>query len=236
MPTPGSPEWLRDLARTEASFFRAYSDLEAGRPNQDIAQHAWLDVRVARRYVAEVRWRIPMPAITSLLDVGCGPGTILQAWHEVVPHARLVGIDASAAAVRYAQHRLAAATFQCRVLEPATELDDRFQVIHVREFYPFTRSPDPALPAAYLAMLARHLRLGGVVIISHRSQPHTLDTLLRTGRLDADASGLRLEHRYELSRVALRRCLPVPVAARLSPALRRLLGREREVLLALHAA
>jgi SAM-dependent methyltransferase len=100
--------------------------------NYDVAWQRWDDMkrfgptsRHTRRLILNL---IANLEFASVLDVGCGQGSPLEALAESRPGIELAGIDISVQAVELAKHRLPGATFSALDLTKGS-LDRKFDLI-----------------------------------------------------------------------------------------------------------
>ncbi len=102
----------------------------------------------------------------SLLDIGCGDGRFLREVQQRFPGKRLLGIDGSAAAIRWAQILNPDVRFEHLDVLDRTH-DERFDVVTLLEV--IEHVPPARLPE-FLRAAARPLRPGGRLILT---TPHT---------------------------------------------------------------
>jgi 2-polyprenyl-3-methyl-5-hydroxy-6-metoxy-1,4-benzoquinol methylase len=103
----------------------------------------------------------------SLLDVGCGEGRFLCEVAKRFPGKKLVGLDLSARAVRYAELLNPNVEFVCADITDAASVKEKFDVItliETLEHLPPERIPD------FVRRLRRTLNDSGTLIISVPSQ------------------------------------------------------------------
>ncbi len=107
----------------------------------------------------------------SLLDVGCGPGTLTCDLARVVAPGRVVGVDAAADVVEAARAEAAAAGLDGVAFEVADLFalpfpDDSFDVVHAHQVLQHV-----ADPVAALVEMRRVCRPGGVVAARDSDYP-----------------------------------------------------------------
>ncbi len=122
-----------------------------------LRSHRWRTVENSAQYLVE-HLREGM----SLLDVGCGPGTLTVDLARIVAPGRVVGVDASEQVLddarRHAASQQVAVTFeQANVYELPFE-DDTFDVVHVHQLLQHLSDPIAAIKE-----LARITKSGGIV-------------------------------------------------------------------------
>jgi 2-polyprenyl-3-methyl-5-hydroxy-6-metoxy-1,4-benzoquinol methylase len=119
--------------------------------------HAWRTVENSAAYL------VPhLRAGLSLLDVGCGPGTITIEFAERLAPGRVVGIDAADDVVAQAQDRAAeagsAAEFAVADAYALDFPDDTFDIVHAHQILQHV-----ADPVAVLREMRRVVKPGGIV-------------------------------------------------------------------------
>ncbi|MBI4375852.1 MAG: glycosyltransferase [Elusimicrobia bacterium] len=169
------PQETADIDKVEAGLDVSRSDfgayyrlLKHGRADW-VRDHALMDQGQARNYAVQVHAllrRFPLPQAPVILDAGCGPGAITEALRLELGAAETFGIDLSQSAVEYARKRYPGCRFDCLPIDERGSLPQNYDIIHAREFYPFTRTKDGETHRRYLRLFARHLRPGGVIVLS----------------------------------------------------------------------
>ncbi|MAE44670.1 MAG: hypothetical protein CMF63_06770, partial [Magnetovibrio sp.] len=85
------------------------------------------------------------------------------------------GLDLSEDGIAIAREKYPACTFSAQSAdELANFKDDFFDVIHTREFYPFTRSNDDGFHLRFFQAFQAKLKSGGVVLVSTITVPKGL--------------------------------------------------------------
>jgi 2-polyprenyl-3-methyl-5-hydroxy-6-metoxy-1,4-benzoquinol methylase len=175
------PKTVRKALRAVANYDPSYYDMYAD-PNE-----AWF----ARLYVERIRRHAEAAGIrppARLLEAGC------QAGRLVVPFARLgfevTGIDTSGFALRRARRHAGAAGVEATLVQ-----GDLVKVLttHPQQFDLVVCAEVLYLSPAYrhmLATLARAVRPGGLLCVSHRPQAYYLLEALRQRDLAAAAAVL----------------------------------------------
>lgn len=205
--------------------FGAYRGFNTGLNRDWIKPHGIHDDRTAERYVRDVARLVGLPRGGALCDLGSGLGCVTDAFRRVLASDRAVGIEMSDDGVAYARRTYAQSSFLVMAIDPTSDLGGPYDVIHAREFYPFSRTDDPAVHLGYLGACARALADGGYLLVTLHAGLHqpSLQTTLAT--LPSDALGLSPFTAYAASSARLRHWLPLPIARVASAWLRRLTGR-----------
>lgn len=128
-----------------------------------LRSHRWRDVANSAAYLAP-----HLTAGTTVLDVGCGPGTLTVDLARHVAPGRVLGVDMSADVVDAAREHAAEAGVDnvdfvagdFRDLDP----DRRFDVVHAHQVLQHLREPVEALRA-----MARLARPGGGIVAARES-------------------------------------------------------------------
>ena len=82
---------------------------------EGFARRKYLDRERLRFYHAlrdHIKSRVDIQTVTSVVDVGCGPGYMLRLVAELNPEAKLMGLDFSAEVLKLASEICPSATFQ----------------------------------------------------------------------------------------------------------------------------
>jgi len=189
--------------------FGAYHRLLKHRKDDWVRLHAIIDGTEAAQYADQASAALESLGLLSpnpvLLDAGCGPGAITEALRVRFRGARATGIDISQSAIQYAREEYPQSRFETVAIDAHTSLPEKYDVIHAREFYPFTRTEDISIHKQYLEVFAKHLKPGGVLILALLSQKGTLAD--NSARLEPDmrAWGLSSFRRIPLASAALLR-------------------------------
>lgn len=162
------PENMARQASEGIGVYGAYSAYERGEDAGSIAAHAVVDDAYALRYARNLRAllaRLGRPLRGNVLDAGCAIGTITNALGRCLgPDGRAFGLDLSQPAIRVARRRYPACTFEARSCDDLSAYPDGFfDLVHLREFYPFTRSDDASVHLRFLEAFLPKLGTGGAV-------------------------------------------------------------------------
>jgi len=147
----------------------AYLAYRTGLDGKLIRSHALADDGKGLAYVRSLSETLALMGHrigSAILDVGCGVGTITDALRRSVPGAEVSGMDLSSDAVLAAQERYPRCRFIRRSADELSLVPDAsLDLIHAREFYPFTRTEDPGFHLRFLRAFAPKLRPGGLIIL-----------------------------------------------------------------------
>lgn len=194
MALPENEKWIlaENLKRTEQkdiervargedgsqSDFAAYYALLTGTNTEWAGMHAVADERYLASYLRQLARLISANlahgnSTPSLLDVGCGPGFLTQRMHSGLG-CNAMGIDISESGIRYARAQFPGCRFEVVAVEKSMELGEQFDIVHAREFYPFTRTADLDFHKEYTEALARHVKQGGIMVLTLLSKSNSL--------------------------------------------------------------
>lgn len=134
-----------------------------------IKQHAVSDDRFALCYVRNLRSFLKTEKLTlegKILDVGCAVGTITNAINKLNRNGQTYGLDISEDAIEVARKNYPACLFYNQSADNLDNFSDTFfDIIHAREFYPFTRTDDSTYQLKYLSLFCSKLKAGGFVVL-----------------------------------------------------------------------
>ena len=158
--------------------FGSYYALLTGKNTEWVKAHAISDERYLASYARQFQRILREEGATrgaiKLLDVGCGPGLLTATLSRSLPECRGRGIDISESAIQYGRRQYPDCRFDVVPVDGAMELGEKYDVVHAREFYPFTRTADLDFHRAYVEALARHVDKAGVLILTLLSAPKSL--------------------------------------------------------------
>lgn len=126
---------------------------------------------------------VPLEALHSILDFGCGAGRIIRHWQNL-KGPELHGVDYNPTLVKWCERGLRFAKFQVNTLKGRLPYpDERFDLVYA--FSVFTHMSD-ALQRNWIAELWRVLRSGGYLYLTvhgeyylHRLEPEQREKFLR---------------------------------------------------------
>ena len=189
--------------------FGAYHRLLKHRETDWARLHAVIDREEAEQYAAQAFAAVASLTLKSptLLDAGCGPGVITEALRARFQCAGATGIDISQSAIRYAREEFPKCRFEEMGIDEHVALPEKYDIVHTREFYPFTRTGDISVHKAYLEVFAKHLKPGGVLIHTLLAQNGTLADNSHLLAEDLRRWGLTPFQRIPLANAAVLRLL-----------------------------
>jgi SAM-dependent methyltransferase len=122
-----------------------------------LRSHRWRTVENSAAYLVPT-----LEPGLSLLDVGCGPGSITADFAQRLAPGRVVGIDRASSVVEAAaeEHRAPNLSFRTADVYHLGDGDERFDVVHAHQVLQHL-----ADPVAALAEMRRACRPGGVVAV-----------------------------------------------------------------------
>ncbi|MDE2293812.1 MAG: methyltransferase domain-containing protein [Elusimicrobia bacterium] len=207
--------------------FGSYYALLTGKNSEWVKAHAVSDEGYLSSYAAQLRSLLPDLADkgATILDAGCGPGLLTRALAEGFGARETLGIDISESAVAYGRKTFPRCRFEVVSIDGATDLGRRFDLVHAREFYPFTRTSDPDFHRQYLAALARHVEAGGALVLTLLSSPKSLAANAAALGPDLEKVGMTPFRRTALASSRLASAMPLPAARAATALLARLRGR-----------
>lgn len=207
--------------------FGAYHRLLKHRKDDWVKLHAVIDKAEADQYADQVFAAAePLPAHPALLDAGCGPGIITESLRARLSCTAATGIDISQSAIQYAREEFPKCRFETVGIDANTVLPAQYDVIHTREFYPFTRTGDLAVHRTYLEVFAKHLKPGGLLIHALLAQKGTLADNSRQLATDLRRWNLSPFEKIPLANAAiLRRLGNIPLSRNATVAIQTILRR-----------
>ncbi|HDY90207.1 MAG TPA: class I SAM-dependent methyltransferase [bacterium] len=211
--------------------FGSYYGLLAGQNINWVKSHAVMDDRSALNYIKQVRGILLdcdiIPKNLDILDIGCGPGTITNAFHSLLENCSVTGIDISRHSIEYAQKTYPNCVFIQRGVDCQTNLPQKYNIIHSREFYPFTRTSDIETHLAYIKMFSKHLHKNGIIIIYFFAP--SLETFADTySKIDGKLSEMQLTPiiRSPRANVKISHFVSLPISIKLTQIIYRCLNKK----------
>ena len=177
-------------ARGEGVYGRYNRSAESG-DFSIIESDAMTDDEYAGTYAANLQAhlrRARVPTSGRIVDVGCAFGHITNAIHLVFgTSVEAYGIDLSHTSTAAAQKRYPDCRFTAGSADELCGFADHsIDLIHAREFYPFTRTNDVGLHRRFLRCFARKLKPGAaacvIQTIDRADLADTLGTLRKESR------------------------------------------------------
>ena len=163
------PETMRqEEARGDGVYQRYKRSAESG-DFSFVESDTVTDDSYARTYAANLRAqlrRVGLPTGGRIVDVGCAFGHITNGIASTFDQQPDVhGIDMSHAATEAAQKLYPHCHFSAGSADELDDFDDNsIDLIHAREFYPFTRTDDGTLHEQFLTRFEPKLKSGGAAV------------------------------------------------------------------------
>lgn len=151
------------------SHISAYYAYKLGIDKNSIKHHAILEDKTDRKYAAVLnlflkKWNYKLEG--NILDVGCGIGTVTNAIREYNPNGRTVGLDICKSAIDVAKERYDECEFYAQSADKLDNFENNyFDIMHSREFYPFTRTDDVDFHLRFLKHFHKKLKPNGVLVL-----------------------------------------------------------------------
>lgn len=134
-----------------------------------IKLHAISDDQKSFEYVKHISYFLVKRNVTlegNIIDLGCAVGTITNAIGKLNKDGTTCGLDISEAGIEVARRRYPDCNFYCQSADNLDNFDNEcFDVIHAREFYPFTRTNDVHYHLEYLKKFHSKLKPHGFVLL-----------------------------------------------------------------------
>jgi 2-polyprenyl-3-methyl-5-hydroxy-6-metoxy-1,4-benzoquinol methylase len=150
-----------------------------------------------------------------IADMGCGAGFITNELKIRFPECRVIGYDLSQHAIEYAKTHWSKAEFYRMGIDQESNFRLKFDVIHCREFYPFTRTNSLEFALGYLNIFKKHLNPKGIIVLT---LAHTEKCILNNIDSLSSNSNILLTHKKIMlpSRLIYRFTKNFPVAIALT--------------------
>lgn len=147
----------------------AYYAYKLGIDKNAIKNHAFSEEGMSKKYVAILNGFLAKNNVNlsgAVLDVGCGVGSITNAIREYNLNGRTIGIDICKSAIDVAKDKYNKCEFYCESADSLERFEDNyFDIIHAKEFYPFTRTNDVDFHFRFLKPFYRKLKPNGALIL-----------------------------------------------------------------------
>ena len=207
--------------------FGSYYALLTGKNSEWVKSHAVSDERYLSSYARQLEQVLAKEtgAPIRLLDVGCGPGLLTWTLSRKLPECRARGIDISESAIQYGRRQYPNCRFDVVSVDAAMELGEKFDVVHAREFYPFTRTGDLEFHRTYVEALARHVAPSGALVLTLLSSPKSLAANADALAPALKALGLTPFRRVTLASAKIPAWVPPAIARAATELLARRAGR-----------
>ena len=150
------------------SDFGSYRLLNLGKGNNQIEAHCTVG-KASVLYVKFLKSVFLKYFINfnnlKIADLGCGPGFVSKEIAASLNKSTVYGYDLSNDGIQYAQKNFPNCKFQVLGIEPDTDYQIKFDIIHAKEFYPFTRTASKEFHCSYITGLLKNLSPEGIITI-----------------------------------------------------------------------
>ena len=102
----------------------------------------------------------------NIIDMGCGAGFISNCISNVYSASKVVGVDISKDAIKYAAKKFDKPEFICDSIDPKKDIYGLYDLVFCIEFYPFSRTYDIKTHEEYLTYFMQHLNNDGAIVIN----------------------------------------------------------------------
>ena len=134
-----------------------------------IKPHGMTNDRIGLEYanhISTILDKVKLKMEGNIIDVGCGIGTITNAISQLNKNGTTHGLDISEDSIEVAREKYPGISFYSQSAEKLDNFpDEYFDVIHAREFYPFTRTNDKNYHLKYLKLFHSKLKPRGFVVL-----------------------------------------------------------------------
>jgi len=134
-----------------------------------IKSHVVTDDQRANKYVKHMTYLLQKHDLKiegNVIDIGCAIGTISNEINILNKNGKTYGLDISEDAIKVAKKKYPNCIFSNQSADNLDNFDNEyFDVIHAKEFYPFTRTNDIQYPLKYLKLFHSKLKQHGFVVL-----------------------------------------------------------------------
>lgn len=166
---------VREIQEVEQGIFNGKGDFGSyyayltGSNKNFINSHAVSDDQIAYRYVTHINAILEKHSLElkgDIIDIGCAIGTITNGIYKLNKRGNTCGLDISSSSIEVAKNKYPNCFFYNQSADELENFDDeQFDVIHSREFYPFTRTNDHVYQLTYLNLFYQKLKPHGIVVL-----------------------------------------------------------------------
>jgi SAM-dependent methyltransferase len=216
-----------EKAATEGDF-GAYFSLLTGKNTDLVKPHAISDEHYIAAYVYQLKRVLDRSGchnVASILDVGCGPGMLTKELSTIYPDSRIMGIDISESGIAYACKTYPRCRFKVVSVDESMNLNEKFDLIHAREFYPFTRTGDFEFHRMYIETLGKHLNEHGALVLYLLPTSKSIAKNASALTPALEKIGMTPLRRIPMAHSRIPIWAPLPVARFISLIVRKFLGR-----------
>lgn len=134
-----------------------------------IKPHAVSDDQTAFKYAEHITFLLEKHNLKlegNVIDIGCAIGTITNGISQFNKNGKTYGLDISEDSIQVAKKKYPNCIFSCQSADNLNNFDNEyFDVIHAKEFYPFTRTNDIQYHFKYLKLFGSKLKPRGFVVL-----------------------------------------------------------------------
>tara|TARA_Y100000590_G_scaffold210863_1_gene238897 strand:+ start:369 stop:1169 length:801 start_codon:yes stop_codon:yes gene_type:complete len=150
-------------------FFGAYYAYRKGVNFDYIKSHAFSDDQKAIIYVKHITYilqKYDLKIEGNVIDIGCAIGAISNGINILNKNGKTYGLDISEDGIEVAKKKYPNCIFFNQSADNLDNFDNEyFDVIHAKEFYPFTRTNDIQYHLKYLKLFYSKLKQHGFVVL-----------------------------------------------------------------------
>ncbi len=106
----------------------------------------------------------------TLIDIGCGTGHITYSLKKIFKLKKILGVDPSKYAIKFASKNFKKINFKCKFLSDLKKKNEgEFDIVYLRECYPFTRNNDIKKIISNINKVSKLLSSKGLIVFENYS-------------------------------------------------------------------
>ena len=106
----------------------------------------------------------------TLIDIGCGTGHITHSLKKIFKLKKILGVDPSKYAIKFASKNFKKINFKCKFLSDLKKKNEgEFDIVYLRECYPFTRNSDIKKIISNINKVSKLLSSKGLIVFENYS-------------------------------------------------------------------
>ncbi len=106
----------------------------------------------------------------TIIDIGCGTGHITYSLSKIFKLKKIIGVDPSRYAIKFASKNFKKINFKCKFLSDLKKKNEgEFDIIYLRECYPFTRNNDLKKIILNINSVSKLLSKKGLIVFENYS-------------------------------------------------------------------